>query len=125
MVDELDPAGTPRLVIGDVDALLMPDELAAQVHHVLSIHLLAGAVIGYREQWALLTGAAGNNAVPTDLAGWNVAGFLPGDRLTLPFETMPGAEARWIQHPDPTRPQPPWQTVVSATRRAMSLAHTG
>ena len=95
-----------------VGALFMPTDLAARVHHVLSVHMLAGPVIAYPDGWALITGPDVRE-LPDDPVLRPVAAGRPGERVPLP----PEHGARWINRPtDP----PAWQTVISATRRALA-----
>ncbi|EQD83935.1 hypothetical protein ACFQ0O_37825 [Saccharopolyspora spinosporotrichia] len=99
-------------MIGDqVGALLMPAELGARVQQVLSIHILAGPVIAYPDRWAVLTEPGGHDRTGA-LSRGPVVAARAGQRLPLP----PSADARWVGGLS----QPPaWQTVVSATRRAI------
>lgn len=120
-VDEDDATGTTHLVIGDpVGAVLMPTDLAEQVHGVLQIHMLSGPVISYREQWALLTEPGAPDDLPADMAAWNVIGIPAGQRLTLPPPGPALGGVHWINTPAPDGRRPPWQAVVSATRRVMT-----
>ncbi|CAM06487.1 hypothetical protein SACE_7331 [Saccharopolyspora erythraea NRRL 2338] len=91
--------------------MLMPAELGARVQQVLSIHILAGPVIAYPDRWAVLTEPGGHDRTGA-LSRGPVVAARAGQRLPLP----PSADARWVGGLS----QPPaWQTVVSATRRAI------
>ncbi|GAA0507047.1 hypothetical protein GCM10011581_41380 [Saccharopolyspora subtropica] len=105
---------TTLIVGGRVSALRMPAELAARVHRVLTIHLQAGPVLVDGTDWVLFTQADGRRDLPADLRDVRVV--APGTRLELP----PPDDARWVDRAD--RPVPPWQVVVSATRRACAEA---
>jgi hypothetical protein len=122
-----DPA-TDRVSLvvgGTVSALLMPAELGAEVVRVLSIHLLAGPVIGYQSEgtWAFLTEPAGSGSqLPSGVAAAQVVAVRPGRRLSLPPSSPSPDVVRWINEPGNGCPKPPWQAVVSATRRVVELS---
>lgn len=97
---------------------MMPASLAARVHRVLSIHLLAGPVLAYPGEWALFADATGRRELPTDLTDRDVTWGRTGRRLPLPAPDVELGDTRWINRPRADRPPPPWQTVVAATRRA-------
>lgn len=119
-VDHDHTTNTPQLIVDDnVAALLMPTELAAKAQHVLSIHMLAGPAIAYRDQCALLADPSGRGELPADLTAWEVVDLAPGNRLTLPDAARGGA--RWMNRPAPGRPHPPWPAVISAARRSTAL----
>jgi hypothetical protein len=123
-VDGNEKTGRISLVVGgSVSALLMPAELGAKVHRVLSIHMLAGPVLAYpaERQWAFLAEPdTHRDGLPPDVAAWKVTDVRPGTWLRLPMPRPRPHDVCWIDSPEPHRPTPPWQAVVSATRRAMS-----
>lgn len=103
---------TMLIIGGRVAALRMPADIAARVHQVLSIHLLAGPVLADGDDWVLLTEPDGRGNIPEDLD--EVTALPTGSRLALPSLDDP----RWVGAPRTNRPAPSWQVVISATRRA-------
>jgi hypothetical protein len=111
------------IVGGRASALAMPAELAERVHRVLSIHMLAGPVLTFPAKglWVFLAEPdAQADCLPADVVAKNVTAARTGTRLRLPASRRGFGEVRWIARPEAGRPLPPWQAVVSATRRALS-----
>jgi hypothetical protein len=114
------------LTVGDpVEAIGMRAGLAAEVNSMLSMAMLAGPVLAYSgapERWIYLTAPATStsNAVLADLVRLGVSLFPVGSLIALPCAENRDT-ARWINHPLPGRPLPPWQAVVAAVRRTSSV----
>jgi hypothetical protein len=123
-VDADQHVGRITLVVGgSVGALLMPAELGARVHRILSIHMLAGPILAYPVQhlWVFLTEPnTDRDHLPDEVAACKVTEVHPGKELLLPVSRRSPDGARWIVDPESGGPAPPWRAVVSATRRAMS-----
>lgn len=125
-VDDHDEAGHSDLVVdGHVSALTMPAELGERVQRILAIHMLAGPVLSYpaERRWVFLTEPGTHQAhLPEDVATENVTIARPGTSLRIPAGRRGCGDVGWVMCPETGRQAPPWQAVVSATRRAVSEA---
>ncbi|MFC0439254.1 hypothetical protein [Kutzneria buriramensis] len=118
---------TPVLTVGDpIEAIGMRAGLGAEVNSMLSMAMLSGPVVAYSghpDRWIFLTAPATStsNTVLADLVRLGVSLFPMGSLIALPC-TENIETARWINHPVPGRPLPPWQAVVAAVRRTSSVS---
>ncbi len=106
---------------GVLDAVTMPATLGGKVLTELQLMMLVGPVIATPDNasWTFFTQPVLGPArdVPADLHYLQVHLIPQGTHVVIPTHIDSDSGLRWIKHPQPHRPSPPWSVIIDIARR--------
>jgi hypothetical protein len=111
-----------------IGAITMPAMLGAHVRDELAIAMLDAPVLTDTAGawWTFLTAPASTPrlTVPAELRARKVHPIPVGGFVIIPNPPTVSATSQWITQPRPTRPLPPWSTIIGATSRVVAAPYS-